>query len=79
MDKMSYACDSVITKECANIVIDKITTNQVLKTAVDAVLTNEMFDFENYATENYEGDHPARENYYKDLMSAIHTAISSLI
>lgn len=79
MDKMSYACDSVITKECANIVIDKITTNQVLKTAVDAVLTNEMFDFENYATENYEGDHPARENYYKDLMSAIHNAISSLI
>ncbi|MBQ9792766.1 MAG: hypothetical protein IJW32_03385 [Clostridia bacterium] len=79
LEDMSYACDATITKACAQIIINKISATEILKTAVDAVLTHAMFDFANYNTAAYAGEHPVGENYYKDLMTAINTAIESLI
>ena len=79
LEDMSYACDATITKVCAQVIIDKISETEILKTAVDAVLTHAMFDFANYNTTAYAGEHLVGENYYKDLMTAINTAIDSLI
>lgn len=79
LEDMSFACDATITKTCAQIIINKISATEILKTAVDAVLTNAMFDFANYNTTSYSGEHPVGVDYYKDLMTAINTAIDSLI
>ena len=79
LEDMSYACDATITKVCAQVIIDKISETEILKTAVDAVLTHAMFDFANYNTTAYAGEHLVGVDYYKDLMTAINTAIDSLI
>lgn len=76
MEDMQYACDKAITYECSKIIIQKLRSDAIAKAKVEAVLTSEIFDYNNYNTTSYAGTYPG-ENYYTDLFTAIKTAFDT--
>ena len=76
MENMQYACDKAITYECSKIIIQKLSSDAIAQAKVEAVLTSEIFDYNNYNTASYAGTYPG-ENYYTDLFTAIKTAFDT--
>ncbi len=76
MEDMQYACDKAIAYECSKIIIQKLSSDAIAQAKVEAVLTSEIFDYNNYNTASYAGTYPG-ENYYTDLFTAIKTAFDT--
>ena len=76
MENMQYACDKAITYECSKIIIQKLSSDAIAQAKVEAVLTSEIFDYNNYNTPDYVDEYPG-ENYYTDLFTAIKTAFDT--
>ena len=84
MEDMTQACDKNITYEFAKVILQKLSSTTVIREAINVAFYNTEsqdysadFDFANYNSVNHNGQYQGT-SYYKDLMIAVQTVITTV-